>query len=129
MSEVLVVDDDETVANVVVGYLERAGHTARYLTDGQSALDAVAVAAPDLMVLDLMLPGVDGLEVCRRVRRSLPDLPVIMLTALAEAEDRIAGWRSARTTTSPSRSPRANLCCESTRYCGARRRRSGPARC
>jgi len=91
MSQVLVVDDDETVAKVVVGYLERAGHTARYLADGQSALDAVALDAPDLVVLDLMLPGVDGLEVCRRLRRSLPDLPIIMLTALAEAEDRIAG--------------------------------------
>jgi DNA-binding response OmpR family regulator len=91
MSRVLVVDDDDTVARVVVGYLERAGHTARHLADGQAALDAVAAAEPDLMVLDLMLPKVDGLEVCRRIRATKPDLPVIMLTALGEAEDRIAG--------------------------------------
>jgi two-component system, OmpR family, response regulator ResD len=91
MSQVLVVDDDETVANVVVGYLQRAGHQASTVADGRAALAAVAAAPPDLMVLDLMLPEVDGLEVCRRVRRTQPDLPVIMLTALAEAEDRIAG--------------------------------------
>lgn len=91
MSEVLVVDDDETVATVVVGYLERAGHHTRLVCDGQAALDAVAELPPDLMVLDLMLPEIDGLEVCRRVRRTQPELPVIMLTALGEAEDRIAG--------------------------------------
>jgi DNA-binding response OmpR family regulator len=91
MSDVLVVDDDETVARVVVDYLERAGHRATHLGDGQAALDALARHTPDLVVLDLMLPEVDGLEVCRRVRAEWPDLPVIMLTALAEAEDRIAG--------------------------------------
>jgi len=88
---VLVVDDDDTVASVVVSYLERAGHETRRVDDGQRALDSVASAAPDLMVLDLMLPEVDGLEVCRRVRATNPDLPIIMLTALSEAEDRIAG--------------------------------------
>jgi DNA-binding response OmpR family regulator len=91
MPTVLVVDDDDTVAAVVVGYLERAGHRATQLGDGASALKAVEADAPDLIVLDLMLPEVDGLEVCRRVRATHPDLPVIMLTALGEAEDRIAG--------------------------------------
>ena len=91
MSQVLVVDDDETVASVVVSYLERAGHETRRVGDGQAALDAVASNPPDLMVLDLMLPEVDGLEVCRRVRKTHADLPIIMLTALGEAEDRIAG--------------------------------------
>ena len=91
MSQVLVVDDDETVASVVVSYLERAGHETRRVGDGQAALDAVASDPPDLMVLDLMLPEVDGLEVCRRVRKTHADLPIIMLTALGEAEDRIAG--------------------------------------
>jgi DNA-binding response OmpR family regulator len=86
MSQVLVVDDDETVASVVVSYLERAEHETRRVGDGQAALDAVASDPPDLMVLDLMLP-----EVCRRVRRTHADLPIIMLTALGEAEDRIAG--------------------------------------
>jgi DNA-binding response OmpR family regulator len=79
------------VASVVVSYLERAGHTTRQIGDGRAALDAVTAHQPDLMVLDLMLPGLDGLEVCRRVRASWPRLPVVMLTALAEPDDRIAG--------------------------------------
>jgi len=86
-----VVDDDETVASVVVSYLERAGHTAVHVADGFAALDALADQRPDLVVLDLMLPGIDGLEVCRRLREKWPDLPVVMLTALAEPDDRIAG--------------------------------------
>ena len=91
MPRVLVVDDDDTVASVVVSYLERAGHEVDRVSDGQAALYGVAKSPPDLMVLDLMLPEVDGLEVCRRVRRTHADLPIIMLTALGEAEDRIAG--------------------------------------
>jgi DNA-binding response OmpR family regulator len=91
MAEVLVVDDDDTVASVVVSYLERAGHTARRLGDGAEALTAVADRLPDLMVLDLMLPGLNGLEVCRRVRAQWPRLPVVMLTAFGEPDDRIAG--------------------------------------
>ena len=91
MAEVLVVDDDDTVASVVVNYLERAGHTTRRLGDGAEALTAVAERLPDLMVLDLMLPGLNGLEVCRRVRAEWPLLPVVMLTAFGEPDDRIAG--------------------------------------
>jgi DNA-binding response OmpR family regulator len=91
MAQVLVVDDDDTVASVVVSYLRRAGHATRRIGDGAEALDAVAAHQPDLMVLDLMLPGLGGLEVCRRVRSSWPRLPVVMLTALAEPDDRIAG--------------------------------------
>jgi two-component system response regulator ResD len=91
MARVLVVDDDDTVASVVVSYLERAGHSTTRLGDGNAALTAVADSQPDLMVLDLMLPGVDGLEVCRQVRAAWPQLAVVMLTALAEPDDRIAG--------------------------------------
>ena len=91
MAQVLVVDDDETVANVVVGYLQRAGHDASRVGDGRAALDSVAASPPDLIVLDLMLPGIDGLEVCRQVRKDLPNLPVVMLTALSEPDDRIVG--------------------------------------
>ncbi len=91
MSHVLVVDDDETLSDVLVGYLERAGHQTRVAPDGDTALASVASLPPELIVLDLMLPGLDGLEVCRRVRADHPQLPVIMLTALGEAEDRIAG--------------------------------------
>jgi DNA-binding response OmpR family regulator len=91
MAQVMVVDDDDTVASVVVSYLHRAGHSTRRLGDGAAVLDAVAAQQPDLLVLDLMLPGVDGLEICRRVRAEWPRLPVVMLTALAEPDDRIAG--------------------------------------
>jgi two-component system response regulator ResD len=91
MAEVLVVDDDDTVASVVVSYLERAGHQTRRLGDGAEALSAVAERLPDLMVLDLMLPGLNGLEVCRQVRAQWPLLPVVMLTAFGEPDDRIAG--------------------------------------
>ncbi|MGI8677880.1 MAG: response regulator transcription factor [Jatrophihabitans sp.] len=91
MAQVMVVDDDTTVASVVVNYLERAGHSVRQIGDGRSALAAIDESPPDLMVLDLMLPGIDGLEVCRRVRQRWPHLAVVMLTALSEPEDRIAG--------------------------------------
>jgi DNA-binding response OmpR family regulator len=91
MPSVLVVDDDDTLGTVVADYLERQGHHARRVTDGAEALRALQSDAVDLMILDIMLPAVDGLEVCRRARRAFPDLPIVMLTALGEAEDRIAG--------------------------------------
>ncbi|NUT33851.1 MAG: response regulator transcription factor [Hamadaea sp.] len=87
----LVVDDDATVADVVRRYLERAGLTVELAADGQAALDAYAAHRPDLVVLDLMLPGIDGLEVCRRLRAASADLPIIMLTAMGEEVDRIVG--------------------------------------
>ncbi|MFD9725090.1 response regulator transcription factor [Streptomyces sp. NPDC059072] len=89
-ARVLVVDDDPTVAEVVTGYLRRAGHTVHHAADGPAALESAARHDPDLIVLDLMLPGIDGLEVCRRLRADLP-VPVIMLTARGEEDDRIAG--------------------------------------
>ncbi len=91
MPRVLVVDDDPTVAEVVLGYLRRDGFEAAHAADGLSALTIAAAAPPDIVVLDLMLPGIDGLEVCRRLRAVNPSLPVVMLTARGEEEDRIAG--------------------------------------
>jgi two-component system, OmpR family, response regulator ResD len=91
MAHVVVVEDDATLAEVVAGYLERAGYVVLCVSDGPAALAAVDAKHPDLVVLDLMLPGLPGLEVCRRLRVTHADLPVIMLTALNEAEDRIAG--------------------------------------
>jgi len=88
---VLVVDDDPTVAEVVVGYLRRAGIAAAHVSDGPAALASVAAQVPDLVVLDLMLPGLDGLEVCRRLRASHADLPVVMLTAKGDEADRVLG--------------------------------------
>ncbi|MFD9408031.1 response regulator transcription factor [Streptomyces sp. NPDC059989] len=91
---VLVVDDDPTVSEVVAGYLERAGFTVHRAADGPAALEIAARHRPDLVVLDLMLPGMDGLEVCRRLR-ALGDrrrsVAVVMLTARGDEDDRILG--------------------------------------
>ncbi|MGW1722456.1 response regulator transcription factor [Streptomyces sp. NPDC002306] len=89
-ARVLVVDDDPTVAEVVSGYLDRAGYVVDRAGDGPSALARAAAHRPDLVVLDLMLPGIDGLEVCRRIRERDP-VPVIMLTARGDEDDRILG--------------------------------------
>jgi two-component system response regulator ResD len=94
---ILVVEDDLTVAEVVVDYLRHAGLEPRHAADGQTALEMAATWQPDLVVLDLMLPGVSGLEVCRRLRDgrdALVPLPVIMLTALGEESDRVLGLES-----------------------------------
>ncbi len=88
---VLVVEDDRNVADVVVRYLEREGFDAVGVGDGYEALTRAEAEPPDIVVLDLMLPGLDGLEVCRRLRASTP-VPVIMLTARGEEDDRIAGF-------------------------------------
>jgi DNA-binding response OmpR family regulator len=90
MAHLLVVEDDPTVAEVVVSYLERAGHRVVHAADGHAALELAAAGLPDLVVLDLMLPGIDGLEVCRRLRERGP-VPVVMLTALGEENDRVLG--------------------------------------
>ncbi|MFJ1801485.1 response regulator transcription factor [Streptomyces sp. NPDC088180] len=87
---ILVVDDDPTVAEVVVGYLHRAGYTVEQAGDGSTALARFAACRPDLVVLDLMLPAMDGFEVCRRMREHAP-VPVIMLTARGDEEDRVLG--------------------------------------
>ncbi|HWO66425.1 MAG TPA: response regulator transcription factor [Umezawaea sp.] len=90
VGRVLVVDDDMTVRDVVRRYLELNGHRVQLAGDGETALRLFAESPPDLVVLDLMLPGIDGLEVCRRLRQRSA-VPVVMLTALGEEEDRIAG--------------------------------------
>jgi len=87
---VLVVDDDLTIRDVVRRYLERDGHAVTLAGDGETALALAGRDEPDLVVLDLMLPGIDGLEVCR-VLRSRSSVPVVMLTALGEEADRITG--------------------------------------
>jgi DNA-binding response OmpR family regulator len=96
-ARILVVEDDLTVAEVVVDYLRHAGLEPRHALDGNTALEIAATWRPDLVVLDLMLPGVGGLEVCRRLREgqdAQAPLPVIMLTALGEESDRVAGLES-----------------------------------
>jgi two-component system response regulator ResD len=91
---VLVVDDEPTIVEVVGRYLERAGYAAAGAGDGFEALEAAATERPDLVVLDLMLPGIDGIEVMRRLRELAgPPLAVILLTARGEESDRLVGLR------------------------------------
>ena len=91
---VLVVDDEPTIAEVVSRYLERAGYRTQVAADGVQALAAVATDRPDLVVLDLMLPGIDGLEVMKRMRERGSDrIATILLTAKGEESDRVIGLR------------------------------------
>ncbi|KQV07656.1 response regulator transcription factor [Leifsonia sp. Root112D2] len=87
---VLVVEDDPTVQEVASSYLSAAGFLVDRANDGFTALEMVRRVAPDLIVLDRMLPGIDGAEVCRRIRER-SSTPVILLTALDATEDRIVG--------------------------------------
>jgi DNA-binding response OmpR family regulator len=90
VTTVLVVDDEPIVREVVVRYLEREGYRTLEAGDGELARELVERERPNLVVLDLMLPGMDGLSLCRWIR-SRSDLPVIMLTARGEEADRIVG--------------------------------------
>jgi DNA-binding response OmpR family regulator len=90
MSTILVVDDEAIVRDVVARYLRRDGYDTREAATGDEAREILETAPPELVVLDVMLPGTDGLELCRWIR-SRSDLPVIMLTARGEEADRIVG--------------------------------------
>ncbi|HUL75248.1 MAG TPA: response regulator transcription factor [Vicinamibacterales bacterium] len=93
MSRVLVVEDNTDIAELVRHYLERAGHAVDIASSGSEAVPRARKAAPDLVVLDLMLPGMDGLLVCQALRRdpATAAIPVIMLTARGEEADRVRG--------------------------------------
>ncbi len=87
---ILVVEDDATVRDVVQRYLERDGHQVTAFDRGSDALAAAATLNPDLIILDLMLPDMSGIDVCRELRRTSP-VPIIMVTALGEEADRVLG--------------------------------------
>jgi DNA-binding response OmpR family regulator len=93
VARVLVVEDDPDIAQLVAHYLEKAGFTAEITASGRDALTSIAARPPDVVVLDLMLPQVDGLEICRTIRGNdaTAGVPIIMLTARAEESDRIVG--------------------------------------
>src|ERR1700744_796267 len=91
---VLVVDDEPTIVEIVGGYMERAGFETYTAADGYRALDAATEHRPDLVVLDVMLPGIDGIEVMERLQeREGPPIAVILLTARGEESDRLVGLR------------------------------------
>ncbi len=87
---ILVVEDDATVRDVVARYLERDGHQVTALDRGSDAVAVVGRLDPDLIILDLMLPDVNGIDLCRQLRRTSP-VPIIMVTALGEEADRVLG--------------------------------------
>ncbi len=93
MSRVLVVEDEKDIAELVAHYLQRAGHNVETVTHGNKAVARVKESAPDLIVLDVMLPGMDGLLVCQALRADAATaaIPIIMLTARGEESERIAG--------------------------------------
>ena len=93
MPRVLVVEDDPDIAELIRHYLEKSGHTVEALASGAAVLPKVRADRPDLIVLDLMLPGLDGLMVCQALRSDprTAAIPIIMVTARGEEADRIAG--------------------------------------
>ena len=92
---ILIIEDDTRIANWLKIFFERAGFTAKVTHDGKTGLTLARTLAPDLIVLDLMLPGLDGIELCRILRRE-SDVPIIMLTAREAHTDRINGLESRR---------------------------------
>ncbi len=93
MSHILVVEDDADIAALIAHYLEKAGHRVDRVTSGSDVLPRLRKAAADLVILDLMLPGMDGLLVCQAMRDdpSIAAIPIIMLTARGEESDRVSG--------------------------------------
>jgi DNA-binding response OmpR family regulator len=87
---ILVVEDEGSIASFIGLYLKKAGYGVRVARTGATAIDETAAEAPSLIVLDLMLPDIDGIEVCRRIRQS-SDVPILMLTARDEDVDKIIG--------------------------------------
>ncbi len=90
-ARILVVEDDRTVAEVLLAYLDRAGHQVTWTADGTEALQLWQRSHPDVVILDLMLPGFSGLEILRRRRRTADAAAVIVLSARGEEEDRLVG--------------------------------------
>ena len=89
--KILVVEDEESIRRFIMLNLEMAGYKVGEAASGEEALGLLATFFPDLVVLDLMLPGIDGLEVCRRIRETLPEPLIIMLTAKGQDTDKIMG--------------------------------------
>ena len=131
MSRILVAEDDADIASLVRHYLEKAGYTVDVTDSGRDVLPRLRRTPVDAVILDLMLPGMDGLEVCRAMRAdpTTAAMPVIMLTAKGEEADASSGSSWAPTTTSPSRSAPARWWRACGRCCGGRTGRCPPPGC
>lgn len=92
--KILLVEDDSTLRTGVVDLLETAGHTVDPVEDGVAAVDRGVASAYDLALLDLTLPGLDGIEVCRRLRKAKPDMLILILTARGREDDKVAGLKA-----------------------------------
>ena len=95
---ILIVDDDENIAELISLYLTKECYDTRIVGDGESALEAVSSFAPNLILLDLMLPGIDGYQVCREIRKD-SSTPIIMLSAKGEVFDKVLGLELGAMTT------------------------------
>ena len=91
-AKILIVEDDATIARFVELELAHAGYEVVKVADGKSALESVDAGEPDLLILDLMLPGIDGIEVARRLREAGGGFPILMLTARADTQDVVSGF-------------------------------------
>lgn len=90
--KILIVDDERDLMNLIALHLKTTGYEALQASTGKLALEVIKKDHPDLIILDLMLPEMDGWEVCRRLREDRQDIPVIILTARAETEDKLRGF-------------------------------------
>lgn len=89
-ADILIVEDEPKIANLLADYVRAAGHSARVIGDGREVVDDVRRKTPDAILLDLMLPGKDGIEICREIR-TFSQVPIIMVTARVEEVDRLLG--------------------------------------
>ena len=96
--KILIVDDDSNIAELISLYLTKEMYTTRTASDGNEAIEIFRSFQPDLVILDLMLPGRDGYEVCREIRQ-MKETPIIMLSAKGETFDKVLGLELGRTTT------------------------------
>lgn len=121
-ARILVIDDDEALSEMIGIVLRNDGFDPVFCADGAAALGVFRSTQPDLVLLDLMLPGMDGIEVCRQIRAE-SDLPIVMLTAKSDTSDVVRGPSPAPTTTSPSPSSRPSSWPASAPGCGRPSRR------
>ena len=120
MTRVLVVEDEESYSDALAYMLRKEGYEVAIAADGNTALTEFDRFGPDIVLLDLMLPGVPGTEVCRQIRQT-SSVPVIMVSAKDDEVDRWSAWSWAPTTTSPSPTPPASSSPGSARCCAAAR--------
>jgi len=125
MPRILLIDDDEILVKTLKTILEHAGHKVASALGGEEGLRLAKAEPPDLVILDVMMPGTDGLEVCRALRQDdqLCDVPVLVFTALGEHDLRAhaapSRTPSARMISSPNPSPSTSCCATSIRCCGS----------